>query len=36
VLKKIPKHTIDKKKRIEHIKNEKAISLMLQEAAELP
>lgn len=29
VLKKIPKHTIEKRKRIEHLKNEKAISRML-------
>jgi hypothetical protein len=35
-LKKIPKYTIDKKKRIDHLKNEKAICKMLQEVAELP
>ena len=35
-LKKIPKHTIDKKKRIDHLKNEKSICLMLQNVAELP
>ena len=35
-LKRIPKTSIDKAKRIEHLKNEKKICLMLQKVTEKP
>lgn len=35
-LKKIPKATIDKQKRIEHLKNEKKVCQLMQKVAEFP